>query len=289
MPSAQVAAIEWGNGAGDISPGEHAPHLLAGRDPRGVLRFGQPPEPLRCLIQGPGHDRVVDVLEPVQPSHHGLVRLEHRDGARILPLVLEGHDELAEYRRGVRCQLQGTCQRPDRQVAEAVVNARVAEGVEQPRVLGAGVVPGVGHRGGGLRQVVELGESRGSLHQPRDLVQRQRVAGAAQVPQQAPDIACREQVPCLLKLLGHAHTLASASVRGRRFASVGSCARRCLPAAARRRGPHCRGPAGAGTVRPRAQARPAGGLRRAGAGLGRPAATVAAGRSPGGRAGPAGS
>ena len=141
MPSAQVLAIEWGNGAGDISPGEHAPHFLAGRDPRGVLRFGQPPEPLRCLVQGPGHDRVVDVLEPVQPSHHGLVRLEHRDGARILPVVLEGHDELAEHRRGVRCQLQRTCQRPDRQVAEAVVNARVAEGVEQPRVLGAGAVP----------------------------------------------------------------------------------------------------------------------------------------------------
>ena len=141
MPAAQVLAIQRGHGARDAGAGEHAPHFLARRAPRGVLRFGQPPEALRRLVQVTGHERVVDVLETVQPPHHRLVLLEHGDGARMLPVVLQGRDELAEHRRGVRRQFQRAGQRPDRQVAGPALEARVAEVVQHPRVLRAGAVP----------------------------------------------------------------------------------------------------------------------------------------------------
>ena len=102
----------------------------------------------------------------------------------MLPVLLQGRDELAEHRRGVRRQVQRAGQRPDRQVAGPALQARVAEVVQHPRILRAGAVPAVCHRRGGLGQVIEPGEPRGPRHQPRHLAQRQRPAVRAQMPQQ---------------------------------------------------------------------------------------------------------
>jgi hypothetical protein len=88
--------------------------------------------------------------------------LEHGDGAGMLPVVFQGRDEFAEHRRGVWRQFQRAYQRPDSQVGGPALDARVAEVVQRPRVLAAGA--GLGHRRGGLRQVIEPGELRCSRH-----------------------------------------------------------------------------------------------------------------------------
>jgi hypothetical protein len=118
------------------------------------------------------------------------VLLQHGDGAHMLPAAFEGRDELAEHRRGVRRQFQRACQRPDSQVADPALYARITEVIERPRVLRAGAVPALRHRRGGLRQAIEHGEPRGSRHQPRHLAQRQRLAVRAQNrsrPEMSPD------------------------------------------------------------------------------------------------------
>ncbi len=92
-------------------------------------------------------------------------------------------------------------------MAGPALDTRVAEVIQRPRFLGAGAVPALGHRRGGLRQVTEPGQPRGSRHQPRHLAQRQRLVVRAQMPQQTRDVTGRQQALCPLKLLSHAHTL----------------------------------------------------------------------------------
>ncbi len=157
----------------------------------------------------------------VQPPHHGLVLLEYGEGARMLPVVFEGRDELAEHRRGVGRTFQRASQRPDSQVGGSALDARVAEVVQRPGVLRAGAVPALGHRRGGLCQVIEPGEPRGSRYQPRHLAQRQRLAVRAHMPQQTRDIVGCQQALCLLKLFSHTQTLA----KRRRSAGGGRSAR----------------------------------------------------------------
>ena len=114
--------------------------------------------------------------------------LEHGDGARMLPVVLQGRDELAEHRRGLRRQVQRAGQRPDRQVAGPALQARVAEVIQHPRIPRAAAVPGLCRRRGGLGQVIEPGQPRGPRDQPSHLAQRQRPAMRAQMPQQTRDV-----------------------------------------------------------------------------------------------------
>ena len=132
--------------------------------------------------------------------------LEHRDGPRMLPVMLQGRDELAEHRRGVRRQFQRAGQRPDRQVAGPALQARVAEVVQHPRILRAGAVP-ARRRRGGLRQVIEPGEPRGPRDQPCHLAQRQLPAVHAQLPQQTREVPGCQQALRFLKFPGHAPTL----------------------------------------------------------------------------------
>jgi hypothetical protein len=127
VPAAQVLAAERGHRAGDIGPGEHVPHFLPRRGPRGVFWFGEPPEPFRRFLQFACHECVVDVLEAVPPLHRGLVLFEDGDGACVLPVAFEGGDEFAEHRGGVRCQFERAGQRPDGQVLDAALDARVTQ------------------------------------------------------------------------------------------------------------------------------------------------------------------
>jgi hypothetical protein len=59
------------------------------------------------------------------------VLLEHGEGTRVLAVLFQGHDEIAEHRRGLRRQVQRAGQRPDRQVAGAALQARVTEVVAE--------------------------------------------------------------------------------------------------------------------------------------------------------------
>ncbi len=122
MPSAQVPVIKRSHAPHCARAGEYPPDFLPRRGPRGVLSLGQPPEALGRLIEATGHERVVGVQVPVLPRqlHHALVVLEHGDGPRMLTLLLQGSDELAEHRPVVRRQLQRPCERPDRQLADPV-------------------------------------------------------------------------------------------------------------------------------------------------------------------------
>ena len=130
--------------------------------------------------------------------------LEHRDGPRMLPVMLQGRDELAEHRRGVRRQVQRAGQRPDRQVAGPALQARVAEVVQHPRILRAGAVC---RRRGGLGQVIEPGEPRGPRGQPCYLAERQLPAVHAQLPEQTRQVPGCQQALRFLKFPGHAPTL----------------------------------------------------------------------------------
>jgi len=208
VPAPQVLPVEQRHSTRGAGAGQDAPHLLPRGGPCGVLRLGQPPEAPRRFLEVAGHEGVVDVLEAGQPPHlhHGLVLLEYGDGARMLPVLLQGRHELAEHRRGARRQVQRACQRPDSQVADPALRTRVTEVVKHPRILCTGAVP-ARRRRGGLRQVIEPGEPRGSRHQPRHLAQRQLLAACTQIPQQTRDVVGRQQALCLLELPSHAHTL----------------------------------------------------------------------------------
>ena len=126
----------------------------------------------------------------------------------MLPVLFQGRDELAERGDGVRYQFQCEGQRPDGQSRDPALGAGVAEVVQCLRVLRAEAVLGAAHCRGGPCQVVESCQPRGSGQQPGRLAQRQRLAGRAQVPDQARHVTSRQQAFRLLKLLIHGQKLA---------------------------------------------------------------------------------
>lgn len=130
--------------------------------------------------------------------------LEHGDGAGMLPVLLQGRDELAEHRRGLRRQVQRPGQRTDRQVPGPALQARITEVIQHPHIPWARAALGVCHRRRGPGQVLEPGQPCGLSDQPCHLTQRQIPAPHAQKPQQTRDVPGRQQALRLLEFPSHA-------------------------------------------------------------------------------------